>query len=94
MLNLEETRPSPLRKGPHLSLSRSLREYTKDAAGYRLPASSSAENYRKRLAKERNRSDGRDCQVIDPVEENMNAGFRAAHQREAAPVAAHSPEGH
>ncbi|MES2438547.1 MAG: DEAD/DEAH box helicase [Verrucomicrobiota bacterium] len=50
----------------------SLKEYTKDAAGYRLSAGSSAEDYRKRLAKERNKPDGRDRQVIHPAEENIS----------------------
>jgi hypothetical protein len=50
----------------------SLKERTKDATGHRLPEGSSAEDYRKRLAKERDKAEGKDRQVIHPAEENIS----------------------
>jgi hypothetical protein len=50
----------------------SLKEHTKDATGHRLPEGSSAEDYRRRLAKERSKVEGKDRQVIHPPEENIS----------------------
>lgn len=49
-----------------------LKEKTKDAPGVRLPAGSSAADYRRRLAKERTKEDSRSRQVIHPAEENIS----------------------
>lgn len=50
----------------------SLKENTKDAPGERIPAGSSAEDYRRRLQKEREKSDEKDRRVIHPAEENIS----------------------
>jgi Lhr-like helicase len=50
----------------------SLKEKKDDASGDRLPVGSSAEDYRRRLKKEREKPDGRDRQVIHPPEENIS----------------------
>lgn len=50
----------------------SLKENTRDMTGFRLPEGSSQEDYRRKLAKEREKPEGRDRQVIHPPEENVS----------------------
>jgi hypothetical protein len=49
-----------------------LKERNEDAKGFRLPPGSSAEDYRRRLKKEREKPEGKDRQVIHPPEENIS----------------------